>query len=370
MQTRLLLTAALSLTMSAFTAIAAVPTYTLTDLGFLPGFTNMYPSAINIHGDVVGYADIRSGLPATEEHVFLYGNGKLSDLNPNSFTYSFAIDINARQQLIGLFVDQGDPLAFTVWNGQYQQFNLVIGLTSPTAINDIGQIVGNATGYDIISNQYSAYAFLRQPNYTVIQLPTFNGSIIHPAAINNLGQIAGSVQYNNANGFLLSDVVISQPGGKAFRDLGNLGGPAYATGMNIWGQVVGYSATTIGSDPATFYAALYSHGRVINLGLPASETVSKFQSFATGINDFGVIVGYSELVGVSAEAKPSAYARGLVYINGQWRVLNDLVNATGKGLTIVKANGINDFGQIVATALDAAGNVHAVILTVVGRNRP
>jgi hypothetical protein len=46
--------------------------------------------------------------------------------------------------------------------------------------------------------------------------------------------------------------------------------------------------------------------------------------------------------------------------------LNDLVNATAKGLTITTANGINDLGQIVGTANDAAGNEHAVILTVVG----
>ena len=42
--------------------------------------------------------------------------------------------------------------------------------------------------------------------------------------------------------------------------------------------------------------------------------------------------------------------------------LNALVKTSENGLTIKSAHGINDLGQIVATATDAAGNEHAVIL--------
>jgi hypothetical protein len=46
--------------------------------------------------------------------------------------------------------------------------------------------------------------------------------------------------------------------------------------------------------------------------------------------------------------------------------INTLVNASGQGLTITEARGINDLGQIVALAKDSAGNTHTVLLFVVG----
>jgi probable HAF family extracellular repeat protein len=154
-------------------------------------------------------------------------------------------------------------------------------------------------------------------------------------------------------------VVITQPGGTTPQYLGNLGGPAYATGINNKGQVVGYSATTNQSNAAV-YGVLYSQGKIVNLGLPKGETAPQYESFATAINDHGQIVGYS------SGGSPLVPSHGLLYLNNHWHDLNDLVNATVNGLTIVEANGINDLGQIVATATDAAGNEHAVILTVVG----
>jgi probable HAF family extracellular repeat protein len=337
-------------------AVGRVPMYKVTDIGFLPGFINMYPSAINIYGDVVGSA----GMQPPYEHAFLYSRGKLADINPGPpppdfSTYSFATGINAQQKVIGEFVDVGDPHAFIYWNGVPRESDLGAGTTFLTAINDIGQIVGTADIYPPEGGSDTKFAFLEQPNFTFIQLPTLNGSMIHPAVINDLAQIAGDVQYSDANGVLHSDAVITQPGGTNPRDLGNLGGAAYATGVNILGQVVGYSATTNGNT----YGVLYSQGEIINLGLPKGETAPQFSSFATGINDFGVIVGYS---------KSSSDARGLVYVKGQWYDLNDRVNATGKGFTITEAIGINNRGQIVATALDRAGNQHAIILTVVGSN--
>jgi hypothetical protein len=50
------LTAALGLIMSAVAGIAGTPRYTVTDIGFAPGETKMYPEGINIRGEVVGWA--------------------------------------------------------------------------------------------------------------------------------------------------------------------------------------------------------------------------------------------------------------------------------------------------------------------------
>ena len=194
------------------------------------------------------------------------------------------------------------------------------GFSMPTGINDVGQIIGWYYDYNTEATGY----FLFTPNAPLIQLS------FYPTAINNLGQIAGT---GGSGG------VVTQPGGTTPSDV-----PVDPTAINILGQIVGGDV-------------LYSQGEVINLGLPKGETAPQYQSFATGINDLGVIVDYSE---------SSSDARGLVYVKGKWYDLNDLVNATGKGFTITEATGINNVGQIIATALDAAGNQHAVILTVVG----
>jgi len=60
---------------------------------------------------------------------------------------------------------------------------------------------------------------------------------------------------------------------------------------------------------------------------------------------------------------------GFVYLNGTMFDLNTLLNASGKGLTIASANNVNDFGQILATARNAAGVSTSVVLTVVGYKR-
>ena len=57
---------------------------------------------------------------------------------------------------------------------------------------------------------------------------------------------------------------------------------------------------------------------------------------------------------------------GFVYLNGKMYDLNALVNESGQGLTITNATNINDFGQILATAQNAAGVSNSVVLTVVG----
>ena len=76
--------------------------------------------------------------------------------------------------------------------------------------------------------------------------------------------------------------------GGVMTDLGTLPGGTYscATGINNNGQIVGYSNTASGP----IHAFLYSGGKMTDLGtLPGGDN-----SEATGINDSGQIVGDSE----------------------------------------------------------------------------
>jgi probable HAF family extracellular repeat protein len=193
-------------------------------------------------------------------------------------------------------------------------------------------------------------------------------------AINDVGQVIGRDFVNAFPGTtdddFFNNVILVQPGGTSSRIIATNGQDEYCFphAMNILGQAVGQNfnlfVNTVLDDQ--FYdegdAMLYNpDGNSVSLGNFLTEIDAGFPpgSDATGINSFGVIVG-------SCYTADSGVSRGFVYLNGTMYDLNDLVNATAKGLTITTANGINDLGQIVGTANDAAGNEHAVILTVVG----
>ena len=344
----------------------AVPTYALTDIGLLPGFTDMGAYAINIHDDVVGAAYNQG--PGVR-HAFLYRGGRLIDLGTlvGATNDSYAVGINAEGEVIGEFTDASGTHGFIYWNGSVQTIDIPNGTTYLRAINDIGQIVGNYGS----ASSLTGYAFLRQPNGTIVQLPNFEGGIFGAEAINNLGQIAGTVWLRNpAEGtgddqlYYVNHAVLMQSGGLAPRDLGTLGGPAFATALNIWGQAVGYSLETYNGNLNFLpeHGLLYAGGKVTDLGLPTSEVSSNpiFESYALAINDYGQIVGFSDLT-YSGEDP-----HGLTYLNGKMYDLNNLIDlATSASLTITEAIGINDLGQIVAGAVDAAGTEHSVILTPV-----
>jgi uncharacterized membrane protein len=342
--------AAFSLTISAVSTSAEVPPrYSVTDIGFLAGFANMTGLAIDDHGDVVGYAHEIPGPPhPPDQNSFLYSQGSLINLD-RGYTYSFATGVNDNQAVIGMFDDVGDNHPFLYLNGESHQIDVLAGYTYVSAINNVGQIVGYTRGYPLNGPpDYEQFAFLMQPNFTIVQLPAFKNAMVYPVAINDIGQIVGNVQYTDSHGNSVAAAVKMGPGATTFYLLHGLN---YVTGMSSSGHVVGYAVTAAGE-----YGVLRAEGKAINLG-PVSPT---------GINNRREIVG----TGVSTNGTPI----GEVYIKGQWYDLNALVNSTVTGLTISAAKAINNLGQILATASDTAGNTHTVILTVKkkesGDNRP
>jgi probable HAF family extracellular repeat protein len=80
----------------------------------------------------------------------------------------------------------------------------------------------------------------------------------------------------------------------------------------------------------------------------------------SGINNNGAIVG--------SFFQPSfGYSHGFVaYCRNRMVDLNTMLDASGAGWTISDAMGINDSGQIAATAMNSYGTPHAVLLTFNG----
>jgi probable HAF family extracellular repeat protein len=161
-------------------------------------------------------------------------------------------------------------------------------------------------------------------------------------AINDAGQVVGrSSPSGNTiyHAFLHSDGTMT--------DLGTLGGTSStANAINGVAQIVG--ASQIVGDSA-YRAFLYQNGTMTNLGTLGGN------SYATGINANGQIVGYSEVQG--------QVPRAFLYQGGVMRELLSLIDPQS-GWTALRTAAINDKGQIVGVG-DIGGHQHAYLLTVV-----
>jgi probable HAF family extracellular repeat protein len=205
------------------------------------------------------------------------------------------------------------------------------------------------------------------------------GNHFYPWALNDLGQVVG--RDFTIGTFGSNNVVLVQPNG-TYKTIAAASTTVtvptenyvFPKAMNVVGQAVGYDLNEYWNYvyQGPFYdsgdAALYKNGRNILLGNLITQAEGGAGlgsqppgSEATGINNFGVIVGNCKGVGLH-----QSLLKAFIYLNGTMYDLNTLVSASGQGLTITEAWGINDLGQIVANATDTAGNTHTVLLSVVG----
>jgi len=165
----------------------------MRDLGTLPGFANSIGMGINILGQVVGYA--YTGDPFDGMRAFLYSNGKMKDLGVlPGFTNSKAYAINNLGQITGGSFSNFDPdtgqsgHVFLYSSGKMRDLGAFMDAESfGTSINDLGEIVGVGAG-----------SFLYTPRTGMIDLnsllPTDSvfAYINSAYAINDAGQITGN----------------------------------------------------------------------------------------------------------------------------------------------------------------------------------
>ena len=177
---------------------------------------------------------------------------------------------------------------------------------------------------------------------TMKDLGTLGGYSSSGAAINNLGQIAGS-----------SDIFTDSTETRAFLYekgvMKNLGAPAgantsWATAINNKGQIVG---TSFMPSLQHHHAFLYQNGVMRDLG----TLLGGAWSFAYGINDIG------QIVGMSNNDDPSGYSRAFLYTPGSG--MRDLGDLGGTGST--EAYAINNAGQVVGYSRTASGKNHAFL---------
>lgn len=358
LSSRLRLGGALARTCLALIILAPVAahaqSYTLTDLGNLPGVIGGAGSGVNDSGQVAGSS---LAVDISNRHAFVSGpkGTGLTDLGTLGGTSSVATGINDSGQVAG-----SSDTALTAAGTNFTRHAFLTG-PNGAGLTDLGTLPGylNSEGNGVnISGQVvgvaynpggvQLHAFLSGPNGGVLQdLGTLPGGIVsYGIGVNNTGQVTG--YSSTVSGDL--HAILSGPNGVGLTDLGTLPGDSNSAGygVNTSGQVVGASYTAGAGHHDAFLS-----GRN-GVGLTDLGTLGGTSSGATGINDSGQVVGYSTIAGGAT--------RAFVFSNGVMTDLNTLI-MPGSGFTLVQASGISNTGFITGSYENSNGRGGAFLLT-------
>ncbi|MEO7718946.1 MAG: PEP-CTERM sorting domain-containing protein [Capsulimonas sp.] len=305
--------------MSAAPAAQAAPSYTLTDLGVLPGYSYSSGNKINNFGNVAGTSYGPSG-----SHGFFY-NGSLHDVGTFGGNSSEALGINNLNQVVGFAAKPDNYSEAFMYDGSLHD----LGRGAAFGINDQGHVVG--------ADANSGWYYDGSVRHTI---GTLGGSVSAGVNVNSSDLVAGYA--TTASGDFHA---ISYHNG-VLTDLGTLGGTSSSGhDVNDSGIIVGTSTIGAGSH----------HAFIDNNGVMTDINGGGFQeSYGYGINSAGDVVG-------SGYNAVHGYDSAFFYHDG---VMYDLRNVGGIDPTwkLEFAADINDRGQIVGEGFHN-GQYHGYLLT-------
>jgi probable HAF family extracellular repeat protein len=307
---------ALCAVLAAPLAASAAPIYTIR---LLPqGFTG---TAINEAGHV---------LASTGSEMVIWSEAGIKNVAglPGAFNTG-ASGLNNRDDIAGESEASFDAasVAFANIGGVVHNIGAAAPdfvATDAADINDSGTVVGRGFRQSGLDTPY-IYS-----NGTVRLLPTFGGEGGLALAISNSGYVTGAAAFPHDDSPQIEHAFLYRNG--KMTDLGALRGDNSSLGFDVneRGEVAGVSEK-LGLEGTRGF--LYSNGKMINVGTFGGDTI------ATGLNDVGVVVGWS--------FRRSGEARGFISYRGKIVDLNRLVDRHS-GWVVRSARDINDAYQIMA----------------------
>jgi probable HAF family extracellular repeat protein len=302
--------------------LAASTTYTLQDLGTLPGDYASVAMGINRYGDVVGWS---VGPLGTRAFVYTDATGMVALPAPAGRPVTTARAISASGTVVGTASTGGSDIGQAVrWRSGVATNLGTLGsgmFSEARGVNAAGTIVGTSDSGG--GSLVGIHAFQYSDATGMVDLtPGFDDA--HAEGINDLGQVTG---WRNGRAFRLA--------GSIFTDLGVPTGFAASFGfaINSSGQVAGHVITGSGNAERIFR---YTNGVMTVIG-----GLGEYNR-AFGINSAGDVVGSGlPVLGLK---------QGFLYTDsGGMQGLNQLIGST-TGWFILGATGINDAGQIAGWA--------------------
>lgn len=214
-------------------------------------------------------------------------------------------------------------------------------------INNFGEVVGYSETAD-----KQNHAFLYLVGGQLLDLGTLGGPDSYASRISDSGILVGHAAI--PDGRMRAFIVAI--GGSELFDLSSLdvrldGAYSKASGINGAGQVVGYTYTPGGSNDShgkgiSKRAFLYSDHKITDLG-----TFDGTDSFATGINNSGQVIGY--FIPKRVPGVDYVPIRAFLY-NG-----NKVVDLWTLGRSVTTPADINDLAQVVGYGQIPGGRTHA-----------
>ena len=324
----------------------AAPQYHVTVLDPLPGYVDAIPTAINDAGVAVGNC-----YPLVQD--FNNIAVKWNSQTPTSLglpvsaggQYSYVSTINNSGLMAGEADDGSIRPQTVVFSGPEPTF-IDSGANNSRAmfVSNRGQVFGNwAKGFG--GGGWLPTLWTLDPDhpgrYRHTFLPRFLEEDGSPAysylfSANNKGEAVGN----------LNSTLWSSRGALWHEDAGHtleiLEPPAefyncYAYAINDRGDIVGTSDTGVFSSGGTLWRKGMYHKPESLKQLYGTDG-----AYANGINNAGQIIGACTSGNNSASC---------IWIKGQPYRLQDCLDGSGAGITVVAASDINELGEIVATGL-------------------
>ncbi len=321
----------------------ALPRYSLVDLGTLAGGSVSEATAINNLNQVVGWSNLGSVQQENRRvdkssfrHGFLWADGQLCDLNPDDgVDIRLPRGINDAGTVVGNLFPLGATSRSFCVSADGTRAEPLPGVHRAESINGRGCIAGawidtNDTVQTVLvcpdGDGNSAPAFWPMR----LESRLYGGAI---RAINNRNEGAGFAMLGRTPDHELKQAIYWGADGTGcaiFTDQ-EAATASVATGINGWGQIVGYRDAPRLAQAATRSAFRRTErGEILTLPcLPGAK-----QSEACGLNDAAQVVGIS---GNRAFLWSAAYGAA---------DLNELI-LSDSGWTLTRANAINAVGAIV-----------------------
>lgn len=320
MRKAVLLTITMALILCLASTTQAV-TYTVTDLGTVPGMSSMQPKGISDTGYVVGQWYVTG---SNDVHSFAWHDGAMTNALASDGSSIFLTGVNNSGQASGHYYNAStSTINGVIWqNGTVTELGTLGGRDSLAyGINNAGQVTGQST-----TSWYPSHGFIWEHGVMTSIDPNEYLPESVPAAINEAGDIVGwmNTDLDAMHAFLWSDGVLTEisPIGGFF---------SRATDINDLGWVVGRTDLGVGGS----HAFLWRSGTMEDLGSLSGH------SAAYGVNNLGQVIGASY-------PGSGPVGRAFIWEDGIMQDLNDLI-APGSGWYLSEATATNNLGWIVGT---------------------